>query len=170
MLRFTNSGGRLVKPRSQEPYPLCCYEKSDLGRDSVQVRSCQDYLFAKHRTAYRRYGADFERRCRAKADLHAARFAWHNRRWPLALHFAAGACSPTRVRLSPVAQGVLAKVTVRRFQRAHENGAKLGLDYFLDRLFSRFRRLDTARLTLVMKSGRFWRCSAATFLTISREL
>jgi glycosyltransferase involved in cell wall biosynthesis len=91
VLRFLIAGGRMDKPQTIEPHPLCRYEKSDVGRDAMQVRACQEYLFAKHRGVYRSRGAAFERRCRAKADLHAARFAWHNRQWTRAVRFGASA-------------------------------------------------------------------------------
>lgn len=75
-VRFSASGGRLIKPEGVGP--LCRYEKSDLGRAAREVRTCQERLFEKHSGIYQRYGARFLRSCRVKADLHAARFALNN--------------------------------------------------------------------------------------------
>ena len=75
-LRFLVGGGRLIKPA--ESSPLCRYEKSDLGRAAREVRLCQERIFEKHDSVYRRYGKGFLRSCRVKADLHAARYALNN--------------------------------------------------------------------------------------------
>ena len=90
-LRFLLLGGRLAKPPSAVPEPLCRYEKSHLGRDARQIHAAHQHIFRKHQALYRSYGRDFERKCRAKASLLAARFAAQNRQWPLALSYGAQA-------------------------------------------------------------------------------
>lgn len=91
VLRFFARGGRFDKPVHTGPNPLCRYDKSHLGRSASQVRASQERIFEKHRTLYRSYGRTFERECRAKADLVAARFALQNQERLRALGYVASA-------------------------------------------------------------------------------
>jgi glycosyltransferase involved in cell wall biosynthesis len=77
-VRFLSAGGRLVKPRLNEPSPLCVYEKTDVGRDAAQIRACNARIFRKHRPLYDAYGRGFVQETLVKADLHSARFAKNN--------------------------------------------------------------------------------------------
>jgi glycosyltransferase involved in cell wall biosynthesis len=92
-LRFLVLGGQLAKPSNVTPEPLCRYEKSHVGRDARVVYASHRHIFDKHQALYRSYGRAFERQCRAKASLIAARFALQNRQWPLALSYTARAFS-----------------------------------------------------------------------------
>lgn len=75
-IRFAAAGGRIDKPRTK--LPLCLYDKSDLGRDAVQIRACNARIAAKHQPLHLRYGYRFERMRRYEAELHSARFARNN--------------------------------------------------------------------------------------------
>lgn len=78
-LRFQLKGGRLHTPTSSES--LCVYHKSDLGRDADQVRACYRRIFDKHRYLYCRYGRKFVDIQLYNMELHAARFAAHNKQY-----------------------------------------------------------------------------------------
>ncbi|WP_226551421.1 glycosyltransferase family A protein [Celeribacter naphthalenivorans] len=75
-LSFVRAGGRLVSAGTDRP--LCCYFKSDIGRNAHEIRQCYDTIFAKHHAALLGHGRGFARRTRAKADFVAARFARNN--------------------------------------------------------------------------------------------
>jgi glycosyltransferase involved in cell wall biosynthesis len=75
-LRFAKGGGRLVKPPTEDS--LCIYEKSDIGRDSREIRRCNARIFAKHADSYYSYGPHFLRVRLYKAELLSARFAKNN--------------------------------------------------------------------------------------------
>lgn len=77
-IRFIASGGRLQKPHFAAPRALCVYEKSDVGRDSAQIRSCNERIFAKHEPLFRRYGPTFVKQTLLRAELLSARFAKNN--------------------------------------------------------------------------------------------
>jgi glycosyltransferase involved in cell wall biosynthesis len=89
-LRFTELGGRLVKPPSSEPRPLCIYLKSDVGRDARQIYDCNTYLMKKHAELFGRYGRAFERKRRVQAHMLALRFAKNNGQRMLAARFLLG--------------------------------------------------------------------------------
>lgn len=79
-IAFVRGGGRLVVPEQDDP--LCCYFKTDVGRNAREIRDCYSTIFAKHKPALGKYSAAFNRRTQAKADFVAARFAENNRkRW-----------------------------------------------------------------------------------------
>ncbi|PTQ74997.1 glycosyltransferase family A protein [Celeribacter persicus] len=84
-ISFVRGGGRLVNTGQSEP--LCCYFKSDVGRNAQEIRDCYDTIFNKHGPALGRYGHGFRRRSHAKADFVAARFAENNKRPLMALKF-----------------------------------------------------------------------------------
>lgn len=77
-IRFALKGGIILD--AGVPQSLCAYNKSDIGRDADEVRSCYEYIFDKHRTLYMRYGNKFAQECRYQMEMQAARFAMNNRK------------------------------------------------------------------------------------------
>lgn len=75
-ISFVRAGGRLVSAETSQP--LCCYFKSDIGRNADEIHKCYDTIFAKHAEAINQYGPKYARRIRAKSDFVAARFAFNN--------------------------------------------------------------------------------------------
>jgi glycosyltransferase involved in cell wall biosynthesis len=75
-ISFVRAGGRLVSP--DHSGALCCYFKSDVGRNAQEIRGCYDTIFHKHAPSFSSFGPQFVRRAKAKADLVAARFAKNN--------------------------------------------------------------------------------------------
>lgn len=75
-LRFILKGGSLEIPDTDAA--LCVYHKSDIGRNADEVRTCNAYIYDKHRTLYNRYGPAFRREQLFHMEMHAARFAANN--------------------------------------------------------------------------------------------
>ena len=88
-MRFLQAGGVIHPAGTQRP--LCVYNKSDSGRDAVQIRACGSYLLTKYRDTYSAYGAEFTNSCVFEMDLLAARYAFNNRRWLVGLRYGASA-------------------------------------------------------------------------------
>lgn len=84
-ISFVRSGGRLVTPGNSNS--LCCYFKSDIGRNAAEIRGCYDTIFDKHNAALLGYGPKFTGRAKSKADFVAARFAKSNSEHGLALSY-----------------------------------------------------------------------------------
>ncbi|SFJ62493.1 glycosyltransferase family 2 protein [Celeribacter neptunius] len=76
-ISFVRGGGRLISAESSDA--LCCYFKSDVGRNAQEIRDCYETIFSKHGPSLNRFGVKFVRRAKAKADFVAARFAKNNR-------------------------------------------------------------------------------------------
>jgi len=110
-IRFIASGGKLDKPVFSAPRPLCVYEKSDVGRDAAQIRACNEHIFAKHEALFRRYGPDFVKQTRLRAELLSARFAKNNGDGRLFAYFMARAFLRAPVR---AARTVLQKTVLKR--------------------------------------------------------
>ena len=75
-LTFLRAGGLIVVP--PDPAPMCCYYKSDLGRDADQIAACYRLILAKNAPCIRQYPRAFRARLRHKAAALAARFARSN--------------------------------------------------------------------------------------------
>ena len=94
-LRFLRGGGRLVVPRQKQP--LCCYYKTDVGRDAAVVSACHQIIHDKHCSALYPYGAVFVQNRHYSANVLAARFAQNNRQSQKWLYLAKAAYHrPTR--------------------------------------------------------------------------
>lgn len=90
-LRFVEMGGSLETPISSSTRPLCVYRKSDVGRDALQIFTCNRYVIEKHKARYLAYGSEFYKQRMAQARVLAGRFAWNNRDYLLATRLWAGA-------------------------------------------------------------------------------
>ena len=88
-IRFALKGGVLVRPpRNGAPErPLCVYHKSDIGRNALEIRRCNDHIFNKYRPIYERYGRTFVRGRLFEMDLLSARYASNNKDFALTLRF-----------------------------------------------------------------------------------
>lgn len=75
-LTFLRAGGRITVP--DDPAPLCCYFKSDIGRDAAQVAECYQLILAKAAPVIRFYPRQFRRALAHKAWMLPARFARSN--------------------------------------------------------------------------------------------
>jgi len=75
-ISFVRGDGVLVSTDTAKP--LCCYFKSDIGRNATEIRKCYTTIFDKHRAPLEALGPRFVRRAKAKADFVAARFAKSN--------------------------------------------------------------------------------------------
>jgi glycosyltransferase involved in cell wall biosynthesis len=75
-IRFLRAGGILAVPPQQEA--LCCYHKSDLGRNAAEIRRCNRLVFEKYRTSFERYGPDFLAMVHYNAETLSARYAKNN--------------------------------------------------------------------------------------------
>lgn len=90
-VRFALKGGVLVNPERTDPesseMPLCVYNKSDIGRNALEIRACNDHIFRKYRYVYERYGRRFVQGRLFEMDLLSARFAANNRSTWLTVRF-----------------------------------------------------------------------------------
>jgi len=81
-LTFLRAGGQIVVPPESvtrsEPVPLCCYFKSDIGRDAAQVAACYQLILAKSAPEIRARHRHFRRALTHKAWMLPARFAASN--------------------------------------------------------------------------------------------
>ncbi|UWU16938.1 glycosyltransferase family 2 protein (plasmid) [Rhizobium sullae] len=84
-IRFQMHGGRIYNATKTEP--LCAYHKSDEGRKALEIRECNQIIFDKHRTLFRRYGDRFCEMRLFRMDMLAWRFAQNNGDIVLARHF-----------------------------------------------------------------------------------
>ncbi len=87
---FIRAGGRITVPPESDPpdpVPLCCYFKSDLGRDARQIAASHARVLAKHAPAIARYPYRFRARLRQKGPMLAARFARANGAYALAARY-----------------------------------------------------------------------------------
>lgn len=75
-LAFVRGGGRIVAPPGGGA--LCCYFKSDTGRNAREVRASHHLILDKLAPVTVRYGAGFQQGLRFRAELLAARFAGNN--------------------------------------------------------------------------------------------
>jgi len=79
-LAFLRAGGEIVVPSEAgvAPVPLCCYFKSDIGRDAAQVAAGYQLILAKAAPVIRQYPPRFRRALAHKAWMLPARFARAN--------------------------------------------------------------------------------------------
>lgn len=84
-VRFVRAGGRIVTPPEKEA--LCCYFKSDVGRNAREINACNHLILAKQAPVIRTYSAAVQSKLSYKADSLAARFALNNRKIGLWLFF-----------------------------------------------------------------------------------
>lgn len=79
-LTFLRAGGEIVVPAedASPPVPLCCYFKSDIGRDAAQVAACYQLILAKSAPPIRARHRHFRRALAHKAWMLPARFAASN--------------------------------------------------------------------------------------------
>lgn len=75
-IRFIRGGGVLSAPPRREA--LCCYHKSDLGRNAREIRRCNRRIFEKYRTSFEGHGRDFLSNIRYNAETLSARYAKNN--------------------------------------------------------------------------------------------
>jgi glycosyltransferase involved in cell wall biosynthesis len=75
-LTFLRAGGRITVPA--DPAPLCCYFKSDIGRDAAQVAACYQLILAKSAPLIRFYPRHVRRALAHKSWMLPARFARSN--------------------------------------------------------------------------------------------
>lgn len=75
-IRFVESGGRLDVPPGRKA--LCCYHKSDLGRNAAEIRRCNRLIEAKYRPKLQAYGPAFLKTIRYNAERLSARYAGSN--------------------------------------------------------------------------------------------
>jgi glycosyltransferase involved in cell wall biosynthesis len=75
-LAFVRGGGRIVAPADTRA--LCCYFKSDSGRDARQVRASHHLILDKLAPLTARHGAGFQAGLRFRAEMLAARYAGAN--------------------------------------------------------------------------------------------
>lgn len=75
-LNFVRAGGQIEVPPSRAP--LCCYFKSDIGRNAAEVHAAYKLVLSKHRPAMLRYSAAFRSELSYKASRVAERFANSN--------------------------------------------------------------------------------------------
>ncbi len=75
-LAFVRGGGRIVAP--DDTRALCCYFKSDSGRDARQVRASHHLILDKLAPLTARHGAGFQAGLRFRAEMLAARYAGAN--------------------------------------------------------------------------------------------
>ena len=75
-LTFLRAGGQIVAP--DDPAPLCCYFKSDIGRDARQVAEAYQLILANSAPVIRGYPRDVRRRLAHKSWMLPARFARSN--------------------------------------------------------------------------------------------
>jgi glycosyltransferase involved in cell wall biosynthesis len=75
-LRFVRAGGCIAKVDCAEA--LCRYHKSDVGRNAVEIWSCNRRIISKNRDLLNRYGKATARRIRFKIGNVSARYALHN--------------------------------------------------------------------------------------------
>ncbi|WP_282029668.1 glycosyltransferase family 2 protein [Paracoccus marcusii] len=75
-IRFVRGGGRILKPRTDEP--LAKYFKNDVGRDARQVYGSYRIILDKNQPALRKYPRKFRLEMEHKAAKLAARFAKNN--------------------------------------------------------------------------------------------
>lgn len=78
-LTFLRAGGEIVVP--PETDPLCCYFKSDIGRDAVQVAAGYQLILAKSAPVIHFYPRAFRQALAHKAWMLPARFARSNGDW-----------------------------------------------------------------------------------------
>lgn len=88
-LNFARRGGRIEVPPSRAA--LCCYFKSDIGRNAAEVHAAYKLILKKHRPALLRYSAAFESELHYKALRLAERFAQSNGNRVLAARYLAKA-------------------------------------------------------------------------------
>lgn len=84
-IRFVTHGGRIEKLQDDEA--LCVYHKSDVGRNAEEIRSCNAYIFDKHRVLFNRYGHEFTRMRLYNMEMLAARYAQNNKSTRLAYRY-----------------------------------------------------------------------------------
>ncbi|MFT7045277.1 MAG: glycosyltransferase involved in cell wall biosynthesis [Celeribacter sp.] len=84
-ISFVRAGGKLVSPDTDDS--LCCYFKSDIGRNAAEIRNCYTTIFDKHHASLLPMGPKFFKRVKSKADMVAARFAKNNSEHWLAIGF-----------------------------------------------------------------------------------
>jgi glycosyltransferase involved in cell wall biosynthesis len=82
-ISFVRAGGRLVTPSNRNS--LCCYFKSDIGRNAAEIRGCYSTIFNKHSAPLLGFGPKFTQRAKSKADFVASRFAKNNSEHGLAM-------------------------------------------------------------------------------------
>lgn len=75
-LRFVRAGGTIVTPAYQGA--LCCYFKSDVGRDAREINYCNQLILKKNAAVIRGYSPVLQSKLAYKADTLAARFALNN--------------------------------------------------------------------------------------------
>jgi len=123
-LTFLRAGGKIVVP--PDPAPLCCYFKSDLGRDAAQVAGCYRIILAKSEPVIRPYPRRFRNALVHKAWMLPARFARSNgdRRAEAWYHFRAFLASPgLSLRLTArQARRRLSELKARLQRRRGQNG------------------------------------------------
>lgn len=75
-LRFVRAGGTLATPHYTGA--LCCYFKSDVGRDAREINACNHLILEKHAAVIRLYPPALQSKLAYKAHTLAARFARNN--------------------------------------------------------------------------------------------
>lgn len=75
-IRFVRAGGRITAPPGREA--LCCYHKSDLGRNAAEIRRCNARIVEKYRPTIEGYGRGFVSTIRYNAETLSARYAKNN--------------------------------------------------------------------------------------------
>lgn len=75
-VNFVRGGGRIAVPPGGGA--LCCYFKSDAGRNPREVRDSHHLILGKLAPVTARYGRGFQRGLRFRAEMLAARFAGNN--------------------------------------------------------------------------------------------
>lgn len=95
-MTFLRAGGEITVPA--DPEPLCCYVKSDIGRDARAVAASHARVMAKHAACIQFYPRDTRARMRQKGPVLAARFARANGAHMLALQYLAMAIMASPVR------------------------------------------------------------------------
>lgn len=75
-INFVRGGGRIEVPPNR--VALCCYFKSDIGRNAKEIHACYDLILRKHRPDIIRYTPAFMSELRYKMNRLAARFSLSN--------------------------------------------------------------------------------------------
>ncbi|WP_299509864.1 glycosyltransferase [Cypionkella sp.] len=84
-LRFVRAGGRIITPPEKEA--LCCYFKSDVGRNAREINICHRLILAKQAPVINEYSPALQSKLNYKANSLAARFARNNQKLGLWLFF-----------------------------------------------------------------------------------
>jgi glycosyltransferase involved in cell wall biosynthesis len=104
-LHFVRGGGKLVVPEGRQA--LCCYFKSDIGRDAREVHACHMLILAKMQPVIQTQPPALRSRLYYRANRLAARFALNNGKRVLAAGYLAQAAFGSPRHALRVAKAVL---------------------------------------------------------------